>query len=186
MANSLQVVSLPFEAALTGRRWYACYTKARHEKQVEHLFQQRGIESFLPLVPRMSQWKDRRKLVQWPLFPSYVFGRFVLAELHEVLSVPGVATIVRLNGQPTSVPDDELENVRRFAAALQLTGVEAQPRPYVHEGQWVTVVDGPFLGVRGLVVERRTRRRVLVGLDLIGRGMEVDIDTRLLRPDTGP
>ena len=167
-------------------RWYACYTRARHEKQVDRLLVRRGIESYLPTVPRMRQWKDRKKLVAFPLFPSYVFGLFPLTQLHEVLATPGIATVVRANGQPVPIASDEVENVRRFALALAGQDVELDVRPFLAEGQWVEVYEGPFKGVRGVVRERRNRRRVLVGLGAIGQGLEIDVDTRLLRAITAP
>jgi transcription antitermination factor NusG len=162
-------------------RWYACYTRARHEKQVERLLSRRGIECYLPMVPRLRQWKDRRKVVEFPLFPSYLFGHFPLTDLHEVLSTPGIATVVRANGEPVAIAAEEVENVRRFASALAEQDVELEVRPFLAEGEWVEVREGPFAGVRGVVVERRNRRRVLVGLEAIGQGLEIDVDTKLLR-----
>jgi transcription antitermination factor NusG len=167
--------------ALTVPRWYACYTRARHEKRVEDLLRKRGFESFLPVLDRVSQWKDRKKLIAWPLFPSYVFGKFTLSDVHTVLVTPGVSTIVKANGIPTAISEAEMANVRRFALALAETGLEVDPRPFLEEGQPVVVREGPFQGIEGVVVERRGRKRVLIGLRAIGRGLEVDIDTRLLR-----
>ncbi len=166
-------------------RWYACYTRARAEKQVAKFLQTRGIDSYLPLVPRQRQWKDRKKVVPFPLFPSYVFGRFAMRDLHLVLTTPGVSTIVRTQGQPTPIAEEELENVRRFAAAVASTGVEPDARPFLAEGQRVRVTEGPFEGVEGIVIESRGRRRVLVGISAIGQGLEVDIDTRLLKAVRG-
>ena len=162
--------------------WYACYTRARHEKMVETQLRQRGLESYLPLVQQVRQWSDRKKVVQFPLFPSYVFGRFTLREVHAVLTTPGVSTIVRASGYPTPIADTELENVKRFAIGLAESGIEPETRPFLVEGQWVRVLEGPFEGVEGMVVERRGRKRVLVGLAAIGQGLEIDIDTRLLKP----
>lgn len=170
----------------TERRWYACYTRARHEKRVEHVLRERGIESYLPVIPRLQQWKDRKRRVEFPLFPSYVFGRFTLQEVHAVLTTPGISTIVRINGYPTPISDRELENVRRFAAAVAEGGMEPEPAAYVREGDWVRVGDGPFRGVVGIVVERRGRRRVLVGLSAIGQGFDVDVDVRFLEPIEPP
>ena len=166
----------------TEPHWYACYTRARHEKQVEMQLRQRGLESYLPLVQQVRQWSDRKKAVQFPLFPSYVFGRFTLSEVHAVLTTPGVSTIVRANGYPTPIPERDLENVRTFVSALAESGLDPDPRPFLAEGQWVRVLEGPFEGVEGVVVERRGRKRVLVGLAAIGQGLEIDIDTRLLKP----
>jgi transcription antitermination factor NusG len=169
------------EAGPGEARWFACYTRARHEKRVAEMFDARGIESFLPLVMRESQWKDRKKVVGFPLFPSYVFGRFRLNELHRVLSIPGVATIVRMQGQPVPIRDEDIANVRRFALALGASADAIESVPFIAEGERVEVTGGPFAGVRGYVVERRTRRRVLVGVEAIGQGLEIDIDARLLR-----
>jgi transcription antitermination factor NusG len=161
-------------------RWYACYTQARQEKKVEARLRERGIESFLPLVPRIRQWHDRRKVVEFPLFPSYVFGRFPLSAYHRVLAVPGLSTVVRLNGHPAPISDEEIANVARFAEALAATGMDPEPVPF-REGQRVRIAEGPFAGVEGIVLEARGRRRVLVGLRTIGVGFEIDISADALR-----
>jgi transcription antitermination factor NusG len=186
MAESLRSPVANATADASRTRWYACYTRARHEKRVDEQLRERGIDSYLPLVPRLRQWKDRRKVVDWPLFPSYVFGRFALLDAHRVLSIPGVSTIVRLNGRPVPVPEEELENVRLFAKALRGGESELERRPFMEEGQWVEVLDGPFRGVRGVVVQRRGRRRVLIGVKAIGQGLEVNVDTGALRPIPSP
>jgi transcription antitermination factor NusG len=166
-------------------RWYACYTRARAEKQVTKALEQRGFDSYLPLIPRQRQWKDRKKVVPFPLFPSYVFARFALRDVHAVLTTPGVSTIVRTDGQPAAIAEDELENVRRFVAAVANTGVEPDPRPLIKEGERIRVTEGPFEGVEGIVIESRGRKRVLVGIAAIGQGLEIDIDTRLVKPIRG-
>lgn len=163
-------------------RWYACYTRARAEKQVARSLSERNIDSYLPLVPQTRQWKDRKKLVSFPLFPSYVFGRFTLREVHTVLVTPGISTIVRVNGYPAPIADSELDNVRRFANALSATDIQPDPQPYFAEGEMVRVTEGPFEGVEGVVMEVRGRKRVLVGIAAIGQGLAFDIDSRFLGP----
>jgi transcription antitermination factor NusG len=155
--------------------WFACHTRARHEKTVAGLLQRQGIESFLPLIPQRSQWKDRVKLVHFPLFPSYVFGRFRLDRLTQVLSTHGVFTIVAVAGYPTPIPAPEIENVRRASQAALEAGVQLEAAALVAEGTPVRVAAGPFQGLEGRVVERRGRKRVLVGISAIGQGLEVDI-----------
>jgi transcription antitermination factor NusG len=162
-------------------RWYACYTRARHEKRAYAGLLDRGFEAYLPLAPRVSQWKDRKKLVEWPLFPSYVFCRLAAAELHEVLAVPGIATLVKSDGRAVAIPDEELENVRRFTRAVASGLVEAETSPYFAEGEWVEVVTGPLEGVRGVVVGHRGRCRLLIGLRAIGQGLEVIVNVNVLK-----
>jgi transcription antitermination factor NusG len=186
MAESLRSPEADATVDAIRARWYACYTRARHEKRVDEQLRERGIDSYLPLVPRLRQWKDRRKVIDWPLFPSYVFGRFALLDVRRVLSIPGVSAIVRVSGRPVPIPEEELDNVRLFAQALRGGESELERRPYMEEGQWVEVLDGPFRGVRGIVMQRRGRRRVLIGIKAIGQGLEVNIDTGALRPIPAP
>jgi transcription antitermination factor NusG len=169
-------------------RWYACYTRARAEKRVNDLLIERGIEAFLPLVPRVSQWKDRRKTVEWPLFPSYVFGRFDLSDVHIVLATPGVVCLVKAGGRPVPIDEAELENVRRFVEVLRSGEVDQQPEPcsFLTAGEWVEVAEGPWAGLKGVVVDSRGRKRVRIGLHAIGQGMEVHIETRILRTIPDP
>ena len=164
-------------------RWFAFHTRARHEKRVTERLKARGFEAYLPLVPRTRQWHDRKKVIDWPLFPSYVFARSSIETLVRVLGTPGVAGVVRMAGAPSAIPDEDIENVRRFAAAIVATGEAPEPEPLVEEGQLVRVISGPLDGVEGLVVERRggSRALVQVGLKAIGQGLKVEVINTALR-----
>lgn len=162
--------------------WLACYTRSRHEKRSARVLEERGFEVFLPLIVRISQWKDRRKEIAVPMFPSYVFCRAGAQQLHEIVAVPGIVSIVRTGARPVVVADEDIENVRRFAHALQHGGEAPQPAaPLLEAGRRIEIVSGPFEGIRGIVVEQHKRRRVLVGLEAIGQAMEVDVDVSSLR-----
>jgi transcriptional antiterminator NusG len=56
--------------------WFALWTRSRHEQVVREQLEQKHIEAFLPTVTRWSRWKDRKKKIDWPLFPGYCFARF--------------------------------------------------------------------------------------------------------------
>lgn len=166
--------------------WYACHTRSRHEKTVDELLRRQKIESYLPTVVRESQWKDRKKLVHFPLFSGYVFARFTLHQLTQVLSTHGVAAVVSARGYPSPIPASEIESVRLVAAAAAQAPDAVEPGPLLQKGNWVRVSAGPFQGVEGVVVERRGRRRVLVGIAAIGQGVEVDIGIADLVPIPAP
>lgn len=175
--------SRPPDQLYDAPHWYACYTRSRHEKQVDELLRRQKVETYLPTTVQVSQWKDRKKLVHFPLFPGYVFGRFTLHQLTQVLSTHGVATIVSTAGYPTPIPAAQIESVRLVAQAAAFPlAAELECGALMQKGNWVRVSAGPFAGVEGVVVERRGRRRVLVGISAIGRGMEVDIGIADLVP----
>lgn len=163
-------------------RWYACRTRARAEKKVDARLAGHGFETYLPLVERERQWADRKKVVPFPLFPGYVLARFDLTRLGAVLRVPGLVTVIRVNGYPTPIRDDELDSVRRLVRGANETGVLPSAADWLEPGEAVKVVDGPFEGMRGVLVEARGRARVLVKLSTIQQGVSVELDRAKLRP----
>lgn len=75
-------------------QWYAIRTRSRHERLCRDHLIAHGIECLLPLCKRITQWKGRRKQIEWPLFPSYCFGRFSFDQRIDVLQAPGVVEII--------------------------------------------------------------------------------------------
>jgi transcription antitermination factor NusG len=165
-------------------RWYALYTRARHEKRVVQRLRQQGIQGFLPLIPRERQWHDRKTVVDWPLFPGYVFARLQKGGTSQVLSSPGVVTVVSQNGGPAPIRDEVIEGVRRLAAVAAETGMVPRPSPLVRRGRRVRITSGPLEGLEGTVLQRRGGDRVLVqfGVQAIGQGLKVEVEANLLRP----
>src|SRR3990172_3743271 len=92
--------------------WFAVWTRSRHETAVQQQLAGRGVEAFLPTMTRWSRWKDRRKRVEWPLFPGYCFARIHPAAARAVLTCPGVVMLVSFEGRPAPIPDAEIESLR--------------------------------------------------------------------------
>ena len=63
------------------KKWLVVYTRPRWEKKVDTLLKQQGIESYCPVRQVQSQWADRKKEVDLPLFNSYVFVYVTEAEM---------------------------------------------------------------------------------------------------------
>ena len=93
-------------------RWYALWTRSRHEQVVREQLEQKHIESFLPTVTRWSRWKDRKKKIDWPLFPGYCFARFNLRERLPILKCAGVVNIISFEGEPAPIPEHEIDAIR--------------------------------------------------------------------------
>ena len=162
--------------------WFACRTRPRAEKKAEQLLGGAGIEAFLPLIYRTRQWADREKLVAFPLFPGYLFAFFDLTQLSEVLQVPLVTTVVKTNGLPSPVRPEEIEAVKTLVERARATGVEPEAVDFLEPGERIVVVDGPFKGLRGELLERRGTTRVAVRLGAIRQAVSVELDRKSLRP----
>ncbi|MDR1555769.1 MAG: UpxY family transcription antiterminator [Tannerellaceae bacterium] len=98
----------------TNHCWYVLYTSPRAEKQVKERITVLDIECFLPLHRTPRAWSDRVKMVDVPLFHSYVFVRCHESQLYSLLSVYGVSRIVYYNGKPAIIRQQEIDAIQDF------------------------------------------------------------------------
>jgi transcription antitermination factor NusG len=147
---------------------------------VARLLADRGLEAFLPVLPRVRQWHDRETVVEFPLFPSYVFVRCTSIELTTVLTVPGLVTLVRFDGRPVVIPDWEIENIQRLLASFARSGEAPKAADMLERGEVVTVTAGPMAGVTGTVLERRRGGRIalVVGVTAIAQGLRIEVEQK--------
>lgn len=153
-------------------RWYALRTRSRHEKIVRDQLANQGIEPLLPTVKRLSQWKDRKKEVEVPLFFGYCFVRFVSEQKLPVLKTIGVVDIVGANHCPEPIADEEIAALR----VLMTSVLPYDSHPYLHEGMMVEVIRGPLQGMRGILLRKEKRHRLVLGIRLIQQAAAVEID----------
>ena len=159
-------------------RWYACCTRARHEKFVAKQLQGLGVDHFLPLYRSLRRWKDRRKMIDLALFPGYVFVKIPLHIRTLVLGIPGMVRFVSFHGNPAPLSEHEIETLR---GGLEQQ-VYAEPHPYLRVGRLVRVEHGPLAGVQGFLVRKKDRFRLVISLDLIQRSISAEVDAADVRP----
>ena len=151
--------------------WYALRTKSRHEKFVRDQLNKQGIEPLLPTVKRLSQWKDRKKEIEVPLFSGYCFVRFGKEGKLPVQKVVGVLEVVG-NKRPEPIPEEEIESLKTLMTSV----LPYDPHPYLHEGMKVEVVRGPLRGAHGMLLRKEKRHRLVIGVRLIQQAAAVEID----------
>lgn len=158
--------------------WYAIWTRSRHEQVVREQLERKSVEAFLPTIPRWSRWKDRRKKIDWPLFPGYCFARFDVRNRLPILKCEGVVSIVSFDGQPAPIPDIEIDGIRRLVES----DLQYDPCPLIREGTMVEVRHGPLRGVVGRLVRKGSHARLVLSVDLIGHAVSVEVDAADVRP----
>jgi transcription antitermination factor NusG len=154
-------------------QWFAVWTRSRHEQVVREQLDQKRVEAFLPTITRWSRWKDRKKKIDWPLFPGYCFAKFDPEDALSILKCTGVVNIVSFEGRPAPIPAYALESIR------VLIGSELQfdPCPMIHEGMMVEVTHGPLKGVVGRLMRKDApKARLILSVDLIGQAVSVEVD----------
>jgi transcription antitermination factor NusG len=153
-------------------RWYAAYTCANREKRVAEQLGVREVEHFLPLYSSVRRWKDRRVMLELPLFPGYVFVRMAMGNRLQVQTVPGVARLVGFDGTPAALRDEEIGALRTSLG----DAVRAEPHPYLTAGRRVRVTRGPLAGMEGVLLRRKGSFRLVISVELIQRSVAVDAD----------
>jgi transcription elongation factor/antiterminator RfaH len=154
------------------KTWYAIYTKARNEKKVAELLSRSDIENFLPLMKRQRIWSDRKKIVEEPLFSSYIFVHISPQEHLQVLQTPGVVRFISFEGQKVPVRALQIEAIRQFV----LTGedITLDESEYTL-GKKVRVISGSMKGLEGRLINHLGHQRVKVEIDAIRHSIFITI-----------
>src|ERR671919_861680 len=145
-------------STMTDPRWFAVWTRSRHEQSVRQQLETKGLGAFLPTIPKWSRWKDRKKKIDWPLFPGYCFARFDPQDRLPVLKCTGVVSIISFEGEPAPIPTREIEGIRQLVE----TDLAYDPCPLIREGMMVEVVHGPLRGVVGRLVRKNEKARLVL------------------------
>lgn len=152
--------------------WFAIQTWPRYEKKVAVELKQKSLEVFLPLVSAEHQWSDRHRVVQLPLFPTYLFvqtsgeteSRIPVLRTSGVIGFVGVRT-------GTPVPESEIESVR----VLLNRGVSFQNHPFLSVGQRVRIRGSSLDGVEGILVSKNDDFSLIVSINIIQRSLSVRV-----------
>src|SRR3989454_8991699 len=159
-------------------QWYAIWTRSRHEQVVREQLERKQVEAFLPTVTRWSRWKDRKKKIDWPLFPGYCFARFNARERLPILKCTGVVSIVSFEGEPAPIPEHEIDSIR----TLIDSELAYDPCPMIREGMMVEVAHAPLKGVIGRLIRKGAHARLVLSVDLIDQAVSVEVDAADVPP----
>jgi transcription antitermination factor NusG len=154
--------------------WFAIQTCPRHEKHVASQLTLKGVSNYLPIMPRVRQWSDRRKKIELPLFPCYTFVRIVPSaeQRVQVLQVPGVVGFVGAARQGIPIPDRQVENIQ----TLLINKIALDPYPFVKVGQRVRICGGALDGVEGILARRDGMRRLVISVDSFERSVSLCVE----------
>lgn len=154
--------------------WFAAYVKSRHEFHADSELHKKGIDTFLPSIERLSQWKDRKKTIRFPIFPGYLFV-YIHPEPKNFLSVVktrGVVTLVSLEPScPAAIPDEEMNSLK----ILVENGNDFDIYPQLNEGARVRIRRGPLKGAEGFLTRKKDKCIFYVNVNLLGRSLGLQI-----------
>jgi transcription antitermination factor NusG len=153
-------------------KWYAVYTRPRWEKKVNGLLLEKEIESYCPLNKVRRKWSDRIKIIEEPLFKSYVFVKIADENRSKVRMTHGVVNFVYWNGKPAIIKEKEIQTIKRFLDEYE--NVEVVKMDFEPEDR-VRVISGPMMDQEGKIIEVKNKT-VKLCIDSLGYMLIAYID----------
>jgi transcription antitermination factor NusG len=162
------------EQVTTDMSWFALTVRSRHEFVARDELMKKGIETFLPSLRKVQQWRDRKKQVEFPVFPGYCFVNIEprAEQFLNVIKTRGTVTLVSLvPGHPTPVPGEEIEALR----TVTFSGQPFDVYPGYKLGMRVRVRRGPLQGAEGVLGNRESSQMFFVNIEILGRSVGLRI-----------
>ncbi|MCD7936482.1 MAG: UpxY family transcription antiterminator [Tannerellaceae bacterium] len=147
--------------------WYALYTAPRAEKQVEDRLKKKGMSCYLPILRTRRVWSDRIKIVDVPLFNSYIFVYCEEHQLRDLLKVYGVIRIVYYDGRPAVIRPKEIEAIREFLSLAE--------NQTLCVGEEVEILTGAMKNISGKV-KKIKKNYLILFLEQLGATVVVKVE----------
>ena len=156
------------------KRWMVLYTKPRAEKRAFEILDHQHYHVYLPCTTVLKQWSDRKKKVSEPVFKSYLFINCTDNEINKAIQCPHIIGIVKFEGKPAIVREEEIDAISRIVAEdTEVTVVNN--REFLTTGQQVRIVSGNLKGLSGTITEFRSIRKLAIAIDSLGCNLLVEI-----------
>jgi transcriptional antiterminator RfaH len=154
--------------------WFVARTRPRQEKALARVLRKSGIGNYLPCLPRRNRIRGRIVVARIPIFAGYVFvnggpeAKSRTAATGRVVELLPVADAAGLQS--------DLRRVHCLTGSgLPLAAVED-----VFIGTPVRIHSGPMTGLTGRVVRSQGRCRLIVAVEMLGRGVAVEVEAATL------
>lgn len=159
-------------------QWYAIYTRPRAEKTVFSRLNESGIETYLPLYKTLRRWSDRKKLVEKPLFSSYIFVKVNTRQYYEALKVDGVVKYISFEGKAVPIPEKQINNLKLLTGSNVDMEISSEN---LGKGDEVEVILGVLTGLTGELIQLKKKNKVIVRIDRIDQNIVLDIPAAYLK-----
>ena len=151
--------------------WYLVYTIPNSEKKADLKLKQLGISSFLPLHTVVRQWSDRKKKLEVPLFPSYIFVYTSPNRRFDILQIKELMHFVSFGGELATVPEDIIESLKRILDC----DTEIDTEKFYQQGMRVKIVEGQLSGTEGVLVRKNGRDRLVLQIDALRQAISIEL-----------
>ncbi|UII27577.1 UpxY family transcription antiterminator [Fulvivirga maritima] len=151
-------------------KWHVVYTMPNFEKKLSRLFLKKGIECFLPTQQVIKQWSDRKRMIEVPVFPNYLFVKIEKSLKYHVLSTKGVVRFIEYQNEMASIPAEKMKDLK----VLYDKDIEVIETSFT-EGDEVVVNSGPLVGIHGNLVRWNSKYKLAIRMEILNKSILVDV-----------
>jgi transcriptional antiterminator RfaH len=157
--------------------WHVCYLRPRSEKIVYKKIEELQIGVFLPLVKSLRVYKTKRKTILLPLFPGYIFVWIASGYRHHITAFSEVYQFIKFKDEYARVSEEEINNLKLLVQNLK-EEKEIFSEVAFQKGKNVEVIQGPFSGMKGKMIKRNGKHRIVVELKAISQAISIKVDAK--------
>ena len=164
------------------KQWHVIYTKSKWEKKVDDKLLQQGFDSWCPVEKKERYWTDRKKIIEVPLFRSYVFVKMSKEDHTKVLSTIGVVNFLYFEKKPAIIRDVEINEIKKYLGlATPNTSIEIIHLTNLSPQTKVAINQGLFMNRKGEVI-KASKHNVFVRLESLNLVMIVEFKPHEVSP----
>ena len=160
--------------------WSLLYTKPNHEKKLASQLAEKQRPYLMPTTRVAKTRHDRIKLIDMPLFPSYVFVQInSAADYYDCMELEGFCSYVKFGNQLAIVSPkviSEIDLIVKNGVNIEVTAANFQ------RGENIIITTGPLCGLSGEVMAYKGKERICVRVNLLNRVILADFKSNMLAP----
>lgn len=152
--------------------WKVLYVKPRTEKKVNDLLKENEIDTWCPMHKISKQWSDRTKIVEEPIFKSYVFVNISSDEAEKVKHTQGVLNYVYYLGKPAIIRNEEIEAIKKYLKIDKAVATITDSQTF-NINDMVKIANGIFMNKAGKIT-KTNKKKVFVQIESLGAVMSIE------------
>ncbi|ACU02770.1 UpxY family transcription antiterminator [Pedobacter heparinus] len=164
------------ENAQQEKNWYVVVTYPNLERKALLNLLKNNFIAFLPLQKVQRKWSDRKKTIEIPLFPNYLFININEKDRFEALDIYGVKRYVTFGGRPAFISETDILNIKRIVESVDL---------YIEhslvKGDAVKIIGGPFKDMIGILFKKSGQARFGIRVESMNQTLSIEICHTLIR-----
>lgn len=163
--------------------WHVLYVKSRQEKKIEKILQDQNIEIFLPIIKTIRQWSDRKKKIETPLFPSYLFVNLKNGlDYEKVLSTKESCFFLKIGKEYAKATETEINNIKLFLGIEGIENIRTDEISKIKLGSTYILEDGPLRGFNCEVCNFSGKHKVIVKVNSLNQNITATMPAHYINP----